>query len=590
LQTTKSFNMKKLTFKLASGIIVLALAIGGCGLKKMQKKYSTVKYETKPEVLETHGGKINVSVKGAFPAKYFIKKATIEFTPVLKWNDGSYTCKSITLAGEKIQGGTVIKYKEGGSFEWSDVIPYKPEMNASELVVNAVAKKGKKSVALGEVKLADGVIYTSERVGKDEDVFLADHGYQKEVIITEKASVYFDYNSSNLSMTQKLNKLEANQALRKKVEDFLAKNWKIKSIDIPAWASPEGEEAYNADLSKKRAEAAQKYIESYIKDLDTKIAKSLKKKYNEVKRAYTINAEAKGEDFDGFMKEIEKSNLKDKQAIINVIRSQPDKARREQEIKNMSVVYAEVEAILEPLRRAEITVNCYEPKFTDEKIAQLATTHPDSLKPEELLYAATLTEDLNAKLNIYKSGTKIYADNWKFWNNAGYILLNQKNLQEATTYIEKANALSPNNPVVLGNMGVIASWNKQFDKAKEYYEKAQSGVNVNYNLGILKIREGDYNGAMSLFGSTTCRYNIGLVQTLLGKYNDAVNTLNCVKPQTAEVYYLLAVVGARSNNTTLMYDNLKKAIEKDPSLKAVAKEDREFLKYFNATDFQNIVK
>jgi len=463
-------------------------------------------------------------------------------------------------------------------------------MNASELVVNAVAKKGKKSVALGEVKLADGVIYTSERVGKDEDVFLADHGYQKEVIITEKASVYFDYNSSNLSMTQKLNKLEANQALRKKVEDFLAKNWKIKSIDIPAWASPEGEEAYNADLSKKRAEAAQKYIESYIKDLDTKIAKSLKKKYNEVKRAYTINAEAKGEDFDGFMKEIEKSNLKDKQAIINVIRSQPDKARREQEIKNMSVVYAEVEAILEPLRRAEITVNCYEPKFTDEKIAQLATTHPDSLKPEELLYAATLTEDLNAKLNIYKSGTKIYADNWKFWNNAGYILLNQKNLQEATTYIEKANALSPNNPVVLSNMGVIASWNKQFDKAKEYYEKAQSGVNVNYNLGILKIREGDYNGAMSLFGSTTCRYNIGLVQTLLGKYNDAVNTLNCVKPQTAEVYYLLAVVGARSNNTTLMYDNLKKAIEKDPSLKAVAKEDREFLKYFNATDFQNIVK
>ncbi|MCX7697394.1 MAG: hypothetical protein N2Z72_06860 [Bacteroidales bacterium] len=584
--------MKKYFLRLGVAIITLSFIAAGCGLKKMQKKYHTVKYETKPQVLETHGGKINVSVKGAFPAKYFNKKATVEFTPVLKWNGGSHTCKSIILAGEKVKGGsgTIIKYKEGSTFEWTDVIPYKPEMNASELVVNAVAKKGKKTVALGEVKLADGVIYTSERVGKDEDVFLADHGYKKEVIISEKSVLYFDYNSSNLSMNQKLNKLAENQAIRKKAEDFIAKGWKIKSIDIQAWASPEGEESYNADLSKKRGDEAKKYIENYIKDLDTKIAKQQKKKYEEVKRPYVINTDAKGEDFDGFMKQIEKSNIKDKQAIINVIRSQPDKARREQEIKNMAIVYAEVEAILEPLRRAEISINCYEPKYTDEKIAQLALTNPDSLKPEELLYAATLTDDLNKKLTIYKTGTKIYADNWKFWNNAGYILLKQQNLKEATPFIEKANALSPNNPIVTANMGVIASWNKQYDQAKSLYEKAQSGVNVNYNLGILKIREGDYNAAMNLFGTTTCRYNIGLVQTLLGKYSEATNTFNCVKPQTAEVYYLLAVVGARTNNTTMLYDNLKKAIEKNPALKAEAKEDREFIKYFNTTDFQNIVK
>lgn len=584
--------MKKYFLRLGVMVLTLSFIVAGCGLKKMQKKYNTVKYETKPEVLETHGGKINVSVKGAFPAKYFNKKATVEFTPVLKWNGGSHTCKSITLAGEKVKGGsgTIIKYKEGSTFEWTDVIPYKPEMNASELVVNAVAKKGKKSVALGEVKLADGVIYTSERVGQDEDVFLADHGYKKEVIITEKSVLYFDYNSSNLSINQKLNKLAENQTIRKKAEDFIAKGWKIKSIDIQAWASPEGEEAYNADLSKKRGEEARKYIENYIKDLDTKIAKEQKKKYEEVKRPYTLNVEAKGEDFDGFMKQIEKSNLKDKQAIINVIKSQPDKARREQEIKNMAIVYAEVEAILEPLRRAEISINCYEPKYSDDKLAQLAVTNPDSLKPEELLYAATLTEDLNTKLSIYKAGTKIYADNWKFWNNAGYVLLKQQNLKEATPFIEKANALSPNNPIVTANMGVIASWNKQYDQAKSLYEKAQSGVNVNYNLGVLKIREGDYNAAMNLFGTTTCRYNIGLVQTLLGKYSEATNTFNCVKPQSAEVYYLLAVVGARTNNTTMLYDNLRKAIEMKPAFKAEAKEDREFLKYFNTTDFQNIVK
>jgi outer membrane protein OmpA-like peptidoglycan-associated protein len=585
--------MKNLNLKVVVALVLSAALMSGCGLKKMAKKYNTVKYEATPEVLETHGGKINTAVKGVFPAKYFDKKVVVEFTPVLKWEGGSYTCKSVKVQGEKITtaDGTVIKKKDGGSFNWADVIPYKPEMNASELVVNAKATKGKKTIELGEVKLADGVIYTSERVARDEDLAQAEHGYKKEVLITEKANLYFDYNSSNLSMTQKLNKEEANKVILKKVEDFIAKGWKVKTIDLNAWASPEGEEAYNAKLTEERADAAKKYVDLFIEKLDKQKAKDRNKKYEEVKREYTTNPKANGEDFEGFMASIEKSSIKEKQAIINVIKSQPDKAQREQEIKNMTVIYAEVEQILEPLRRSEITVVCYEPKRTDENIAMLSTTAPDSLKAEELLYAATLTLDENTQLNIYKSGTKTYSDNWKFWNNAGYILLKQNKLSDATPFIEKANALSPNNPVVMANMGVIASWNKDYATAKSRYEAAQSGgISMNYNLGILKIREGDYDGALSLFGSTTCRYNVALAKLLKLDNGGATTNLDCVKPQTAAVYYLKAVVGARTGNTSMMYDNLKKAIEADASYKAQAKEDREFLKYFNATDFQNIVK
>jgi len=114
-------------------------------------------------------------------------------------------------------------------------------MNASELVVNAKATKGKKTIDLGEVKLADGVIYTSERVARDEELALAEHGYKKEVLITESSSLYFDYNSSNLSMNQKLNREETSKEAVQKMKDFIEKGWKIKSIDINAWASPEGE-------------------------------------------------------------------------------------------------------------------------------------------------------------------------------------------------------------------------------------------------------------------------------------------------------------------------------------------------------------
>ncbi|MPM04608.1 hypothetical protein SDC9_50886 [bioreactor metagenome] len=584
--------MKNLNLKIVVALVLSAALMSGCGLKKMAKKYSTVKYEAKPEMLETHGGKINTAVKGVFPAKYFDKKVTLEFTPVLKWEGGSYTCKTIKIQGEKVTGdGVTINKVNGGTFDWADVIPYKPDMNASELVVNVKATKGKKTKDFGEVKLADGVIYTSERVAKDEEVAIAEHGYKKEVLITETANLYFDYNSANLSMTQKRNKLDENKDLLKKVEEFIAKGWKIKTIDVNAWASPEGEEAYNAELSNDRSTAAKKYVDSYIEKLDKEKAKTLKKKYEEVKREYTVNPKANGEDFEGFMSAVQKSNLKEKQAIINVIKSQPSKVQREQEIKNMTVIYAEVEEILEPLRRAEVSVVCYEPKRTDENIAMLSTTAPDSLKAEELLFAATLTEDNQTKVNIYKSGTKIYADNWKFWNNAGAVMMEMGNGSEAKPFIEKANALSPNNAIVMNNMGVLASWDKDYATAKTRYEAAQSGgVNANYNLGILKIREGDYDGAMKLFGSKTCKYNIALAQVLKLDYTNATSNLNCCKLGNGAPFYLLAVIGARTNNTSMLYDNLKKAIAAEPSYKAQAKEDREFFKYFNSTDFQNIVK
>ena len=241
------------------------------------------------------------------------------------------------------------------------------------------------------------------------------------------------------------------------------------------------------------------------------------------------------------------------------------------------------------MRRAEIVVSCYAPKRTDDDIARLSLTAPDSLKAEELLYAATLTDDINNKLKIYKAGTEIYPSDWKFWNNTGYILLSQHNISEATPYIEKANTLSPNNPVVLNNLGVIAAWNKQYDKAKEYYEQAKSEFDVNYNLGVLKIVEGDYAGALKLFSGKSCRYNIALAQLLSTDYTSAARTLECIPNKTPEVYYLMAIVGARTGNTSMLIDNLKQAV-KDPALKSQAKTDREFLKYYNNSDFQAIIK
>ncbi len=589
--------MRSISFKIVLAVMVVVTVLSGCGLTKMQKKYETVKYEVTPNVLETHGGKIPVTVKGTIPAKYFHKRATVEFAPVLKYDNGTTALKSVTIQGEKIQGpGTLIKKKEGGSFTYSDVIDYKPDMNLSQLVVNAKATLKTKSVELGERKLADGVIYTSERIENEGDIILAEDGYVKETFVSKNADIYFAKAKSDLNLkTLALNKDESNTNKLKEFSDFLIKEWQIKNIDITAWASPEGEQNLNQELSDDRSVTAEKYLKEQFKKIAKDKAKAKKEKVDEKKLEANIPARnliPNGEDWDGFMKVIGSSSIKEKQKVLNVVNSEPDRLKKQKTINDMIVIYPEIEeAILPQLRRANMKITYYEPKKTDQQMAMLATTTPDSLKNDELLYAATLTEDLTTKLTIYDAATKIYEDNWKGYNNAGYICLQKEEVSKAITYLEKANTLMPNNGTILNNLGVATLWNKEYDKAKSNLESAQGlGINEGYNLNAYYIKKGEYSTAVSSVGSRTCSYNIALAQLMSGNNTAAAATLECTNPKTAAVYYLMAVVGARSGNTTMIYENLPKAIAAEASYRAQAKDDREFLKYNTTTEFQNAIK
>ena len=592
--------MRSISFKIVAALIVVATLLSGCDLKKMTKKYETVKYEVTPTVLETHGGKISVSIKGTIPSKYFGKKASVEFAPVLVYANGTTQLKSITLQGEKVKGTgnnvTVIKKKAGGTFTYTDVMDYKPDMNKSELKVTAKATQKKKTATLGETKLADGVIYTSERIENEGDLVLAEHGYQKETIITQNAELFFAKGISELNLKGlALNKDEANAAKLKSFIEFMQKEWKVKNIDISAWASPEGEETINIGLSEKRSKTAEKYIKDQLKEVARTKAKAKKEKVDEKKLEAdmpTITLSANGEDWSGFLKTINASTIKDKDKIVNVVNSESDPLKKEKAINDMTVIYPEIEdVILPPLRRSSITINYFEPKKTDQQIAMYATTMPDSLKKEELLYAATLTEDLNTKLKIYEAATKVYSNDWKGYNNAGYVCLQLGKIGDATSYLEKANTLNANNGAVINNLGVAAAWNKEWDNAKAYFETAQGlGMPEGYNMGAYYIKKGDYATALSSFGTRTCTHNIALAQLLSANSSAAATTLECANPKSAAVYYLLAVVGARSANTTMIYENLPKAIAADAAYRAQAADDREFLKYNTSAEFLNAIK
>jgi outer membrane protein OmpA-like peptidoglycan-associated protein len=585
---------------------------GGCNLKKMAKEYDLVKYETTPAVLTEKGDSVVVTIKGTVPPKFLCPTAAMYFHPVLTFEGGQYETPCAThIYGEKLSGtGTMIKYKECCSFTYTCVFPYKPEMNTSMLSVTPIIYEAKEKVLLkkDEIKvkakfmempkrdLAPGVIYTATRVQHDELTLIGDHGYQKEVLVSKTGTIFFKKNKFDLDLKFGNNKSDAAKSALNDLDAFIQQGWKIKDIAMNGYASPEGEETFNAGLSENRSKTGNKWMidqfQGWAKaaNKDNKDKKAVKAAVEAAGKDVNMTLQHHGPDWNGFLKAVQGSNLKDKDKVLNVINSNVDPLKKEQEIRNMILIYPAIEKDLLPaLRRSEITATLFEPRFTDAELLQFGASNPEKLKVEELLYAATLTADNNVKVTILENAVKQFPANWKALNNDAVAQINKGNLARASELLIKAQAAAPNNGIIENNIGVVAAKQKDLKKAEAQFKKAATlGENTNYNQGVLLIPKGDYPKALNMLANAKCNYNLGLAQLVSGNTSAAETTLKCA-PQTPETFYLLAITAARSNNSKALYENLMKACQ-NADLKAQAKGDREFYSFANTPEFQNIVK
>jgi tetratricopeptide (TPR) repeat protein/opacity protein-like surface antigen len=447
------------------------------GFGKMVRDFEQVGFDAEPAVMERHGDDVKVTVSGQIPENYFSSKAAMKLTPKMNYNGKSKVLSPVFLRGEKVSGDGKVITDDGGTFSQDYTIPYEEGMEDAELVLesmvflpkgnpvnedatNSNLQENYKSEMLPQKFLAEGTIITGQRIafapsngaenpydsyGSPDYGMLAEHGYKKETIISDKATIYFKINLAYLNWRLPLN---VNRNAKEDVEElkqFIDKGWEIKDIEINAWASPEGEESFNAGLSERRAKTGHKVLKGLFKELDMDI--------EEVK----VNKHAKGEDWNGFMDAVEASDIKDKNIILNVVRSEPDLKKREQEIRNMALVYEKVEEeILPPLRRSEIKINSYEPKKTDDELAQMAMDDAENLSKEELLYGATLHDDLDDKLAVYQKVNELFPGCPKGFNNTGYIHMLQDDYDKAKTAFKKAESIAPSHGGVLNNLGVIA--------------------------------------------------------------------------------------------------------------------------------------
>ena len=562
---------KKLYLPLLMAMVVALFSSCSKKMGELSAYYFTVT----PQVLEAVGGKVPATINGKFPEKYFNKKAVVEVTPVLKWNGGEAKGQPATFQGEKVEGNDqTISYKMGGSYTMKTSFDYVPEMAKSELYLEFKATIGKKVVTIPAVKVADGVISTSELVNNtlgNANPALGEDAFQRIIKEKHDANIMFLIQQANIRSSELKTAKEFNKEVANVNE---AANKKISNIEVSAYASPDGGVSLNTTLAENR---------------EGNTTKMLSKDLKKAKIDAPIDAKYTAQDWEGFQELVSKSNIQDKELILRVLSMYQDPAQREQEIKNISSVYKTLaDEILPQLRRSRLTLNYEIIGKSDEEIAKLASSNPSELNVEELLYAATLTNDPAKQEAIYTQATKQFPNDYRAFNNLGKLAYQAGNVDKAESYFKKAASVNAS-PEVNMNLGLISLIKGDKAAAETYFGKAAGTKELGESMGNLYIAQGQYERAVNSFGDSKTN-SAALAQILAKDYNKAKNTLANVERPDAYTDYLMAVLGARTNNSSMVTSSLKSAVAKDPSLAKKAATDLEFAKYFTNADFMSIAK
>lgn len=536
-------------------------------------------FQVTPSPMEAVGGKVPLTIDGRFPEKYMKKKAVVTVTPEVRYAGGKAVGQSATFQGEKVQGNDQeISYKLGGNYTMKNLFTYVPQMHESELYLTFQARVGKKTVEVPAVKVADGVVSTStliaQTAGSSNSAEAAD-AYQYAIKQTKQAQIKYLINQANVRNSE----LESTsvQDFVKTLRDIKAdqKGYMLENIEISAYASPEGSLKFNTQLAEKRQKSSSNYVNKELKA--NKLSANIDEKYT-------------AEDWEGFQELVQASNIQDKDVILRVLSMYPDPEEREKQIRSLSAGFNELaDEILPELRRARMTINYNLIGRTDDEIKNQYKSDASKLSVEELLYAATLTEDANAKKDIYTTATEQYPADYRAYNNLAALSLKEGNITAAKNYLAQAASKNADAPEVNANRALVAVAEGNLEEAQNYLSKASAAKNYNEVVGNLQIAEGNYaQAAQNLQGVKT---NSAALAHILNKdYSSASASLNGVAQPNAMTSYLKAIVAARTNQNAAVVSNLKDAFAKDSSLKQRAAKDLEFRALFNDAAFQNVVK
>lgn len=555
--------MKKIvSYSLALSATVL---LAGCSGKMNQ--FKSEYFSANPNPLEVVGQEVPATVSANVPAKFFKKNASVTITPVLVYEGTEQAGQPVVYQGEKVRGNApVVSYDNGGNL----IIPvnyvYTPAMDKSELYMTFNVEQGKKQYVLPRVKVADGVIATAALADAGTvNPATANDAFQRIINQKYNADIMFLINQANVRKNQ-LTTDQIKELNAKVAETKGNDNLQLEEINISSYASPDGALDFNEKLAENREKNTLKYLEGQLK-------KDNMADFSEITKQWTA------EDWNGFKTLVEASDIQDKALIIRVLNDVQDPELREEKIRELSHVFDELaDEILPQLRRSIITASINVIGKSDEEINQLFDTDPSKLNVEELLYCATLTNDNARKEKIYSTVVSLYPNDFRGYNNLAKVQYLNKQYAQAKANIAKAAQLAPAAKEVNMNSGLLSLVDKDFESANRSFSNAAGLEELSDALGVYYLTQGDNAAAVKTFGKSKTN-NAALAQILTKDYAAAKSTLAGIANPDATTYYLTAVLGARTNNESMVRSNLEKAIKLNPAYAAKAKKDLEFAKY-----------
>ncbi len=550
---------------LLPALCLVALGISGCSKKVGQFKSDF--FTVNPTPLEVQGEAVPATITGRIPAKFMVKNAKVEVTPVLVYASGETQSIPYLLQGEDARAnGTVVSFLNGGTVAIPFNVAYNDAMERSDLYLDFTVDQNGKIYALPRVKVGNGVIATATLASAaDVTPAIAKDNFQKVINEKYSADIHFLINQANIRSSQ--TDSEQYKDLNKRLLDAAAaENQEIAGVNISSFASPEGSLEFNTALAEKREKATTALMESQLK-------KDKITEFGELTSQFTP------EDWEGFQKLVEASNIQDKGLILEVLRMQKDPEMREKELRNLSSVFSELaDQILPQLRYSRVMASINVIGKSNEQLVELFNTDPSRLTADEMLYIATLTDDNNKKMEVYNKACEIFPNDFRSFNNLGVTQYIAGDYEGAQANFEHALRLNPREKESEMNLGLISMLNGKYNQAYEKFGLAADLPEIGDALGLYYLSQGNLPAAVTSFGDTKSN-NAALAQLLSKDYTKARATLTSIPDPDATTYYLLAVVGARTGNENTVMNNLRQATRLNPKMLQRAKNDLEFAKY-----------
>ena len=534
------------------------------GCSKKMNQFSADYFTVNPNPLEVVGDRVPATVTANIPAKFFVKNAEVTVTPYLVFDGQEVASQAYSFQGEKVRGNApVISYDNGQSVTIPVMYNYQPEMIQSQLALAFEVRQGNKQYALPRVIVANGVIATAAFADAGTvNPAIAPDNFQR--IINEKyaADILFLINRANIRNDQ-LKTAEIIDLNNEIINANNANNRQIKELNISSYASPDGTWAFNSKLAQDRENTTKKYLNDQLKK-------------DNITEFGELTANFTPEDWEGFQQLVAKSNIQDKDLILSILSMYKDPEQREKEIRNLSSVFDQLaETILPQLRFSRITASIDVIGKSDQEIMELFQTNPSALSVDEILYAATLTDNNAQKIKIYETAARQYPNDYRTFNDLGVAQFIAGDYNAAQANFAQA---APSEAQPQLNLGLVSLVKKDYRDANQKFGNASNLTEVNDALGTLYLMQGDVNAANQAFGNSKSN-NAALAQILAKNYTQAKTTLAGVANPNATTYYLTAVLGARTNNESMVKDNLQKAVKLNPALSAKAAKDLEFANF-----------